>query len=537
MPTPAEQLIGMATNLGGMLRPDAPELPSGVSRKDLRDFLQSVITQHRASAEVQKANLGKVLHDIDAYFEEVISKKNKLIEEENAEAALNFLAGAGNAFSAVLSAFPGLSFAISAVTAAEMVAAMAIEVEAHKLQNTIVEDLSNANGNLSQHASLKVAFDYATALTKNQAFYPRLRLAEPFSFIDAFFQGSVIALEAVNKRPCTVDDLVDFYVQVLNASRADVGKIPLVNQLSDLLSKLDGADEVKVKELVKSAVEASSDGAAYIATAITTAVAAALAIKSGRNYLKTYGQVRAATSPTNDYVNVDEDMATVEESGSKITAWKVTAGVAMSVAAAVALGVQIGQIKAADRHLSKAIAQSRLSLCHYYTVVIGGARRGDVGFSFAQKESVAHLLDKEIALSPAGHPTEHLEIEDDSKNDGAALQLWEREPKKEKNIRWILKHSGSDSDGTDMFSLYNPALEKYLHVDTQKNDDEVRTSSEVFSFYISHKKGHPCQLWSEKGLVICNEPGNTGNGAKLMVCPWNGKTDEHEQHWLLKAVG
>src|ERR1041384_3840357 len=105
MPTPAEQLIGMATNLGGMLRPDAPELPSGVSRKDLRDFLQSVITQHRASAEVQKANLGKVLHDIDAYFEEVISKKNKLIEEENAEAALNFLAGAGNAFSAVLSAF------------------------------------------------------------------------------------------------------------------------------------------------------------------------------------------------------------------------------------------------------------------------------------------------------------------------------------------------------------------------------------------------------------------------------------------------
>jgi hypothetical protein len=163
------------------------------------------------------------------------------------------------------------------------------------------------------------------------------------------------------------------------------------------------------------------------------------------------------------------------------------------------------------------------------------------GYHFATASDIRHMLDRDIRITCADHAGERFwEVVNSSRDDGKPVQLWGG--KREQNV-FRLSHEGFDRkrNGVDVFSVYNPSLDRYVSFWFDPGKDRIegfpvtskpqspRVEAQAFPIVI-HRDG-TFRIHINADVAMVREGNNTGNGTKIVAAPTVGLHRPEAAEW------
>jgi len=372
-------MIMNATSEIGHMLVDESYCPTGVTQEDIMNFLTVIITEYELSYQLKNSNLIEMKSDISDYFDYCTSEKDKLLAEEASAAAAEIVAGAAMIAAAATAWIPGVNFALSAVSIAAQATAMGLEIAAEKLQETVVEDISNADEKIRLKPSFENIKGYLDAQTSNTKFFPRLQLGMTILEFRAAFFGSVIAASKELGRKVTNEDLkkvfVDWYTTTKNFPSVIAEFTKLYDELEDSPDDLDSFTK-KLDAYVSTIPSIHRD----ICVSTVLSLTVTITIQKGRSsYYRVYKQVNQWAKAIKIGMKDLDSEGDMVEAGMDSGEVEVLTGVqaysmAVSYLAGVA-GIVFGSLQAVEaakteKILTKAISDTQDAIVNYYEKLV-----------------------------------------------------------------------------------------------------------------------------------------------------------------------
>jgi len=359
---------------------DESYCPEGITQEDIMGFLTTLITEYESSYRLKHADLSKIKHDINDYFQDVTKEKNKLITEKASAAAAEIIAGAALVVVACTSWVPGINFAVSAGAAAAEATALGLEIAADKLQDTVVEDISNADVHLRKRASFKDIKTYLDAQTSNTKFFPRFQFGITIIEMRAVFIAVCItATKELKKNSLTNTDLKKMFIDWYNAFNDDETLKETFSNLYDTM-EANPEDTAPFKKQYDEYV--SSVPFQYRLSGVSMGITASItvSIRKGRLFYKMYKSVNSWSKAFNaELAELDADGKIVGAESAESGEMEVlSAGEACSFAistlagfASIAFGVlEAVEADKLDDKLTGQISDTKKAITAYYVQLV-----------------------------------------------------------------------------------------------------------------------------------------------------------------------
>jgi len=365
------------------------QLPAGVTMQDLRDFLQSIITEQSSAHYLRDVSWKQIKADISWYFDVKLTEdKHRLVAEESAE----LVAGAASIAAAAGSWVPFVNFALEVTALAALAAQTGLEIAIEKLEGTIIKELANADTNISSKTSFRKIKPHSDAVKKNTSMFPRLQLGGRTSDLRAMFLSIVIATKKQNKGIATVDLVKQRFVDIYNAANDSVlapimaDYVRIIADLDDRLAQgkpmheTPGELEAELAKLFAqvppSATHAFS-GAMMMFTAVLTSrygTQAYSAWKATKHVILEEGVELTALEDESGAAAGEEAVGDLaQEAGvlSKVDIVVKAIGVLAGVASLVFAGLEISTAVNTEKNLTKAFNDAKLGITTYYSQLLG----------------------------------------------------------------------------------------------------------------------------------------------------------------------
>jgi len=377
-----QMIMTMTSEIGHMLD-DPTYLPSGITQEDIMNFFKTIITEYESSFQLKHADLPNMKSDINDYFDECTSEKNRLVAEEASEAAAEIVAGAAMVAATALSWLPGVNFALSATAIALEAVALGLEIAVEKLQGTVVEDISNADNKIRLKPAFAKIKVYIDAQTSNTTFFPRLQLGMTILEMRAAFLATVMTAKKELNRNITNKDLKNKFVDWYNLSKNDDKLVTDFSEMYDELEKASPEDLSSFSKKFDTAINSSVlEKYRMIAVGMVMSLTITLAIRKGKQFYKIYKSVNSMAKAFNTELGDLDSEGNVAEAGTESGEMEVLTGAeACSMAISFLAGVtsllfgvlEAVKAKETDDVLTKAISDSKDAIIKYYEDLVNNS--------------------------------------------------------------------------------------------------------------------------------------------------------------------
>jgi hypothetical protein len=455
-------MLAFTSDLGEFRNPTST-LPPRLSYAQLETALFSAIGLHDKSL-MKKSGLPPILRDIDAYFIGVTADKDKLLQEEDAEAGLKITAAALSVAAIISAEIPLAGFILGLLAAAAAAAATGVQIAEDKLKGTVIEEITNANGFLVEKHQLGSFEGVLEFMSFNQDLTFSLPLmGDSASSLQksATLSGLISVIKQRNKGVCSLEDLDTFLADFYDITQKHPDKLDTLSELLIRMESGENSDEVK-KEL-KAFYGSIPPAVGWTLSGLSLAAGVGRLILGGR--VLWLGKVAAAAEEGEEVVTELSDAAS--------TLGEVLAGAGI-LFAGISLFFALFDLSEAqklDKKFTEAIKNTQEDLREYYETLL------DPQFKDAYPLSdLDHVVGDYIAKDADGNPTNDWGIVTITKT-AAGEFVW----KNKANVSWALRFSqsprflnvGSDCPYFKPGNISEGSQERYQHAAIKWNGNKV----------------------------------------------------------------